>query len=239
MAGVFRALAWAGLVIAAAVLFLDRTATAAVACGVIAAASGTMLLFARRRRRSLFGSLPPALKRLAYRSDETAVAFAWQWRRRRGGRLRILRSDACGTSDPNDTSMEGQTCVYDGAGDQLVDRDILPRAAYHYSIFAQDGAGHWSMPVHQEVLTMSPADRAAIEATLMQPDEDVAYAARRDVLATSITPDPLADPHGLVQSRGGAYIISDAVSGLATDALFAVADVFTRDKPDDGWEEIW
>ena len=68
-------------------------------CGALAAASIIVLIWKRRHSRELSARLPPALKRLAYRSDENSVTFVWQWRHRGGGSMRILKSEAHSTDD--------------------------------------------------------------------------------------------------------------------------------------------
>jgi hypothetical protein len=215
----------------------------AVACACVA----WILLSSRRDRRSVSG-LPRSLGRLAYRSDETAVAFVWRWRRRRQKRLRILRSASRGSESVGGDAGTDQTSVFDGFGDQVLDRDVKPRQTYYYSFFVEEDRGRWSHPVHQTVLTLSPEDQAQIEASFESPkwvDPREWVGDERDVLATRLAADPLTDPHGVDVERAltmgqsaEAVIVGSALGAVATDAIFAVAEIFAKRRPADGWQEI-
>jgi hypothetical protein len=138
--------------------------------------------------------------------------------------VRVLRSDSRGAHSPDDTS-NGQTCVFDGRDDKLIDRDIMPRRSYHYSLFVEGDKGRWSDPICQLVLTYPQAERTAIEATYKGP------------------PPGTLEAESLQRDRpwklGGPIVgLGDALGGLATDLIFSAASVFAADKAADGWEEI-
>ena len=98
---------------------------------------------------------------------------------------------------------------------------MRPRHNYHYTLFVQDDAGVWSDPILQNVVTLSQADQAELKAS-------------SDALGT-----PSSRPAGPIHyGRYGGSIVVDDAAGLATDAIFAVAGVFARDQPADGWQEI-
>jgi hypothetical protein len=206
-----------------------------------------ILLSSRHDRRSVSG-LPCSLGRLAYRSDETAVAFVWRWRRRHEKRLRILRSANRGSESVGGDAGTDQTSVFDGFGDQVIDRDVKPRQTYYYSFFVEEDRGRWSHAVHQTVLTFSPEDQAQIEASYESPrwvDPREQMGDGRDVLATTLVADPLTDPHGVDVERARAMgesaeavIVGSVLGAVATDAIFAVAEILAGKKPADGWQEI-
>ena len=227
MSRVWQALAWAGVVWC--VFFAWWASWMRGSLSWIPFAGGAVLclgylVFARRRQRQMDRSLPRALRRLAYRSDETYVAFCWLWRDG-PGRMRILRSDERSAAAADDAA--GQVCVYDGEDDRFVDAGVEPHRTYHYSLFAGDAAGGWAEPVLQLVMTFSRTDR------------------------TSLQPKVAVVPPGAGTGGGGrvgyhvwtprllvADAIADGVAGAATDLIFAAASVFAADKAADGWEEI-
>ena len=177
------------------------------------------LVYAGRREKHVARTLPSSLERLAYRTDGASVTFAWLWRRGRQHRLRILRSDTRCARRPDDRAGD-QLCVFDRVNDRFVDDGLRPRHTYHYTIFVQDDAGAWSDPILQNVVTLPRADQAELEAS------DVALE----------TPGTVSAP--LHYGRYGGGMVVDEVAGLATDAIFAVAGIFARDKTADGWQEI-
>ncbi len=147
------------------------------------------------------------------------MTFAWLWRRGHQQRLRILRSDTRCARRPDNRAGD-QLCVFDRVDDRFVDDDLRPRYTYHYTLFVQDDAGAWSDPILQNVVTLSQADQAELKAS-------------DDALGTTGT---VSVP--LHYGRYGGGMVVDDAAGLATDAIFAVAGVFARDKPADGWQEI-
>ena len=54
--------------------------------------------------------------------------------------------------------------------------------------------------------------------------------------------DPVGDPGSVSSWRAGAThgasFFGEVLGGLATDAVFAVAELFAGDDPPDGWIEI-
>jgi hypothetical protein len=216
-----RGLAWGGIVGSCFFAFLLRSGFAWAPFAVVGVLCLAFLIYAGRREKHVDRALPASLERLAYRTDGTSVTFAWLWRRGHRQRLRILRSDTRCARRPDDHAGD-QLCVFDQVADQFVDDGLRPRRNYHYTLFVQDDAGVWSDPVLQNVVTLSQADQAELEAS-------------DDALGTpgSVSAEPIRYGHYGVGSE-----VVDEVAGLATDAIFAVAGVFARDKPADGWQEI-
>ena len=243
-----RAIAWAVIFSCFLLAWLEQSRMIRVGCVAVACACVVWILLSFRHDRRFASGLPRSLARLAYRSDETAVARVWRWRHRRQKRLRILRSVTRGSKSVAGDAGTDQTSVFDGFGDQVIDRDVKPRQTYYYSFFVEEDRGRWSQPVHQTVLTLSPEDQAQIEASFespkwVHPREHAGDG--RDVLATRLAPDPLTDPHGVDVERGlvmgesgEAVIVGSVLSAVATDAIFAVAEIFAGKKPADGWQEI-
>jgi hypothetical protein len=219
-----RALAWAGIISCVFWGFWMRTGIAWLPCVVVGGLCVAYLIYAGRRDKRRTTVLPSSIARLAYYSDDTAVAFAWQWRKGRDGRLRILRSDTRSAQSPDDETG-GQTCVFDGSDDKFIDGDIQPRRTYHYSLFAADGNGGWSDPICQPVMTYPAAERAAIEATYKGASPGSPYA-----------PGTFHGVGGTTLAASQA--IGVGLGGVATDLIFSVASVFAADKTADGWEEI-
>ncbi len=249
MGGLFRGLAWAGVILCAfGAFFTLQAGSAWVPFVLIAIMCAAYLVYRWRHDRDLERVLPRGLSRLAYRSDETMVVFAWLWRGDRARHMRILRSETRGASDPDATGSGGQTCVYDGDGDTFADSGVEPRRQYHYSLFVEEARGSWSTPVHRPVLTYAQAERASIESSQAAPtwtEDRAAPVGRRDALGVTLVSDPMADPHGVDVQRarmlGDAGVLSvagTALGGLATDLIFAAASAFAGDKAADGWEEI-
>ena len=175
-------------------------------------------MLSARHARHVDRALPAALDRLAFCGTETYVAFAWRWHGRRGGRLRILRSEEHGARDPDDT-QGGQVVVFDGEGDRFVDSVVQARRKYTYTIFAQEGRAGWAEPVRQIVLTYPKKERESIEES-----EKGRY-----------TGPAWTDP-SFTRGRENPFV--DAAAGAATDLIFAAASVFAGDKTAGGWEEI-
>ena len=222
-----RALAWAGIIMSCFLGFWARTGHAWVPFVVIGGLSVAYLVYAGRRDKRRSATLPRAIERLAFYSDETVVAFAWNWRRGHEGRVRLLRSDTRSAQSPD--ADGDQTCVFDGTDDKAIDNEVSARRTYHYSLFVEDGRGRWSDPVCQPVMTYPQAERAAIEATYKGPPVGSPYADPDHSRHYSTT-----DAWGL----GAAQSIGDALGGVATDVIFSVASVFAADKTASGWEEI-
>jgi hypothetical protein len=202
----------------------------------VAALCVAYLPYQSRRDRRRASALPPGLARLAYFAEESAVAFVWQWRRGNERRLRILRSDSHGAhgADVVEASSR-QSCVFDGRDDQFVDREVEARRTYHYSLFAEDGAGRWSAPVYLQVMTVSPEERAAFEAAETAPsfvEAGESETGSRDAQSGIFASDRYATPLGDALGRTG------LVSSLATEAIFSAASVFARERAADGWVEI-
>ena len=213
-----RGLAWAGIIWCCFLAFWLRSGFAWAPFAVVGVLCVAFLIYGARRDKRVERTLPPSLERLAYRYDETSVTFAWLWRRGRQQRVRILRSEVRGARRQDDTGAD-QVCVFDRVDDRFVDDHVAPRRTYHYSIFVEDGDGVWSDAVLQNVLTYPEAERRALEASCDAPParETASERARR--------------------IRRESMVIDDA-AGLATDAIFAVAGIFARDKTADGWQEI-
>jgi hypothetical protein len=243
-----RAVAWAVIIACFPVAWVEQSLPILVGCIVVACTCVVWILLSSRHDRRQADGLPRSLARLAYRSDETAVAFVWRWRHRRDKRLRILRSVTRGSKSVGGDAGTDQTSVFDGFGDQVIDRDVTPRQTYYYSFFVEEDRGRWSQPVHETVLTLAPDDQAQIEASFESPrwaDAREHAGDERDVLGTRLAPDPLTDPHGVDVERaramgddGVAVIVGSALAAVATDAVFAVADIFVGRKPGEGWREI-
>ena len=229
-----RGLAWAGIICCCFFAFLLRSGFAWAPFAVAGVLCAVFLLSPAGHERRVVRTLPESLERLAYRSDERAVAFAWQWQRGRRLRVRILRSDEKGASRHDDEGAD-QRCVFDKVGDGFVDDQVAPRRSYHYSLFVEDEDGAWSDPVLQTVLTYPPADRAALETTY-------AAAPARPVTAEQALrgySGPGGYPRYGIRGPllGDSQLVDDAAD-VATDAIFAVADAFAHDEPADGWQEI-
>jgi hypothetical protein len=224
-----RGFAWAGIIWCCFLAFWVRSGFAWVPFAVAGALCLAFLVYAARRDKRVDRVLPASLERLAYRSDEAAVAFAWLWRRGQQHRVRILRSDVRCARRHDDTGAD-QLCVFDGVDDRFLDDQVASRRSYHYSLFVEDGGGVWSDPVLQNVLTYPQAERAALEASSMagpgRPSTADRAIGSRDRAYRGV--DPL--------TAGG--LVVDDVAGLGTDAIFAIAGVFARDKTADGWQEI-
>ena len=218
MGRLWQGLAWAGIIWCAFLAFWLRSGFGWAACAVGAALCIAYLVSTARHARRLDRALPAALDRLAFCSTETYVAFAWRWHGRRGGRLRILRSEEHGARDPDDT-RGGQVVVFDGEGDTFVDNAVQARRQYTYTIFAQQGRAGWAEPVRQVVLTYAKEERESIEES-----EKGRY-----------TGPAWTDP---AFTRRGENPFIDAAAGVATDLIFAAASVFAGDKAADGWQEI-
>ena len=218
--GLARGLAWAGIIGCCFFAFLLRSGFAWAPFAVVGVLCLAFLIYAGRREKHADRALPASLERLAYRTDGTSVTFAWLWRRGQKQRLRILRSDTRCARRPDDHTGD-QLCVFDQVDDRFVDDGLRPRHNYHYSLFVEDDAGAWSDPILQNVVTLPQADQAELEEL-------------KDALGKpgSVSAGPIHyGPFG-----GG--MVVDEVAGLATDAIFAVADIFVRDKPADGWHEV-
>ncbi len=218
---VLRVVAWVGIVSCLFLGFWLRTGHTWVVFVVIGGLCVAYLAVGARHDKKASSVLPASLDRLAYFSDDASVAFAWLWRKGRAGRLRILRSDDRPAESPD--AATGQTPVFDGGDQQqVVDRDVQPHRTYHYTIFVADARGRWSDPIHQPVLTDTPNDREAIEATYNGPPPG--------------SPEAEALLHTRPFSRESS--LTNAVAGVATDLIFSAASVFAADKPSEGWEEI-
>jgi hypothetical protein len=223
--GLARGLAWAGIIWCCFLAFWLRSGFAWAPVAVVGVLCVAFLIFAARHDKRVDRTLPESFARLAYRSDEKAVAFAWLWRRGQQ-RVRVLRSDARGARRHDDAGGD-QVCVFDRIGDGFVDDEVAPRRSYHYSLFVEDEDGAWSDPVLQTVLTYPAAERAALEAS---------YAVALPPTAAERT------VRSWRRRRRGPLLgdsqLVDAAADVATEAIFAVAGIFARDKPADGWQEI-
>ena len=227
-----------GLILSLLLLIPAHQGTPLLVLLCIAGVSLAGLVGVAARRRSRARTLPSQLARLAYRSDEQAVAFVWQWRGRREHRLRILRSEVSSAGGADEGVAGAQTLVYDGSGEEVVDDGVAPRRAYHYSLFVGTASGGWSTPVRVYVLTLSRPERLAIEASYAARPGEVLAARRGAALSGLMVPDPVGDPHGVQWSRGGASLLGDALGGLATDAILTATEVFAGRRPDDDWEDV-
>ncbi len=222
-----RALAWAGIISCIFWGFWMRTGASWLLLVIVGGVCVAYLIYAGRRDKRRTTVLPSSIERLAFHSDDTAVAFAWQWRKGRERHLRILRSETRSAQNPDDETAD-QTRVFDGADDKFVDADVQPRRTYHYSLFAADAGGDWSDPICQPVMTYPAAERAAIEASYTGESPGSRYAGAKSRHYSSL------DARG----TGAAQSIGDDLGGVATDLIFSVASVFAADKTAAGWEEI-
>jgi hypothetical protein len=205
----------------------------AVASGVWLAVAlvvvATMVLM-RRRDRELASSLPEELDRLAWRSDEATVAFIWRFRPGQETRVRITRSER-GFAGRRGIGHD-QLVVFDAQGDQAVDHDVLPRRTYFYTLLIERPVDA-PAAVRIEIATLSAAERAAIEATLEAPDRRLPVACFPETAR-----DRMYQGHVGYGVIGAASFAGEILGGVATDAVFAVADLFAADGPPDGWIEI-
>jgi len=205
----------------------------AVASGVLLAVAlvvvTTMVLW-RRRDRELASSLPEELDRLAWRSDEATVAFIWRFRPGQETRVRITRSER-GFAGRRGTGHD-QLLVFDAQGDQAVDHDVLPRRTYFYTLLVERPADA-PAAVRIEIATISAAERAAIDATLEAPDRRLPVA-----FSPEMASDRMYQGHVGYGAIGAASLAGEILGGIATDAVFAVAELFAGDEPPDGWVEI-
>ncbi len=211
---------------------------AALVLLVLAAAGAVTLLLTAWRSKQRLRVLPKGLDRLAWRSDETAVALAWRFARGRDRRVRILRSECGFARVPDGGSDRDQITVFDGKGDQVIDSDVRPRRTYFYTFFVEPH--EVSHVVRMEIPTLSAEARAAIEAT---------YAPRpytprgaRYIFIPDGPCDPVDEPGSVSSWRAGtthgASLVGEVLGGLVTDAVFTVADLFVGDDPPDGWVEV-
>ena len=150
-------------VLSCMLLVIAHHGTAALVLLVLAVAGAATLLLTAWRRKRLMRALPKGLDRLAWRSDETAVALAWRFTRGRDRRVRILRSERGFARVPDGGSGRDQVTVFDGEGDQVIDRDVRPRRTYFYTFVVDPPEA--SHVVRMEIPTLSAEARAAIEAT--------------------------------------------------------------------------
>jgi hypothetical protein len=223
----FRILATAGLLMVAAVLWMGGRPAAAGICASAALAVVAGVFLWNLRRRRLVSVLPRGLERLAWRSDAESVAFIWRFRKGHGTRVRILRSER-GYADKPATAHD-QTTVFDAEGDQALDRYVVPRRTYFYS-FVLDGSPKAQVMLHLEIPTLSPDERRRIDETLAPPA--VGGDGGRNSLAT-------ASRHGNFGSMtSSASVAGEILGGVATDAFFAVADLFARERLPDEWVEV-
>jgi hypothetical protein len=234
-----RGLAWGGIVVGGLGALLTYAGPAWVPFGLVAALSAGGLVVQTRLDRRRASALPPSVARLAYRGDDSFVAFVWQWRHGEERRMRILRSETHGAHDAHDAevgeALGGQRCVFDGRDNRFVDRDVAARRTYHYSLFAEEAAGCWSAPVYQPVTMVSQSERAAFEAAEEAPavrEGGHGTAARGAGSGLLVASDMSGTPLGDALDRTG------LIAGMATDAVFSLASVFAHDKAADGWVEI-
>ena len=169
--------------------------------------------------------LPKELERLAWRSDETAVAFIWRFRRGREYRVRILRSEE-GYADRRKSTGHDQTVVFDAQGDQALDPYVQPRRTYFYSFLVERTVGRPAI-VRLEIPTLSPEERRQIEATLDGPE--VLWGYQRDGLRT-------ASHYGRMSPS--AAVLGEILGGIATEAVFAVAELFAGERLPEDWVEV-
>jgi len=103
---------------------------------------------------SLFGhrSGPHLAHFHAKHGDHWAV-LRWELRNSEPLRWRILRSDSefAETAEAGD----GQALVYEGTATEFQDADLTPDAPYFYSVFCQNGDGHWRSTVEVRVTPKS------------------------------------------------------------------------------------
>ncbi len=218
-----RGVAWGAIFWCAFLAFWTRAAGLAwVPFAVLAVLCVVFLVLSGRRERRAGKSLPRGVKRLAYRSDETYVAFCWLWHRGQPRRMRVLRSDEHAAAAADEA--EGQTCVYDGGDDRFVDDGVAPRRTYHYSLFVANAAAGWAEPVCQSVMTYSQADQVSLESQSPAPPLTREQANAAELM--------------MALRRGPDCLLTDSVAGVATDLIFAAASVFAGDKAADGWQEI-
>lgn len=199
-----------------------------VAAGVSLAAAVVLLgweAILRAFDRGHASVLPKELARLAWRSDETAVAFIWRFRRGRETRVRILRSEE-GYADRRKSTGHDQTVVFDAQGDQAVDRHVQPRRTYFYSFLVERPVGRPTI-VRLEIPTLSPEERRQIEATHDGPE--VLWGYQRDGLWT-------ASHHGRMSPS--AAVLGEILGGIATEAVFAVAELFAGERLPEEWVEV-
>jgi len=226
---ILQALVVGVLLLTALMLWMSAHAVASGALLVVALLVVATMVLIRRRERELASSLPEELARLAWRSDEASVAFIWRFRPGQETRVRITRSER-GFAGRRGTGHD-QLVVFDAQGDQAVDHDVLPRHTYFYTLFVERPPDA-PAAVRLEIATLSAAERAAIDATLEARD-------RR--LQVAISPEMA---RGMYQGHvdygvvGAASFAGEILGGIATDAVFAAADLFAGDEPPDGWVEI-
>lgn len=225
-------------VLSCMLLVIAHHGTAALVLLVLAVAGAATLLLTAWRRKRLMRALPKGLDRLAWRSDETAVALAWRFTRGRDRRVRILRSERGFARVPDGGSGRDQVTVFDGEGDQVIDRDVRPRRTYFYTFVVDPPEA--SHVVRMEIPTLSAEARAAIEAT---------YASRpytprgaSYIFIPGGPCDPVDDPGSVSSWRAGtthgASLVGEVLGGLVADAVFTVTDLFVGDDPPDGWVEV-
>ena len=142
------------------------------------------------------------------------------------------------TRVPDGGSGRDQVTVFDGEGDQVIDRDVRPRRTYFYTFVVDPPEA--SHVVRMEIPTLSAEARAAIEAT---------YASRpytprgaSYIFIPGGPCDPVDDPGSVSSWRAGtthgASLVGEVLGGLVADAVFTVTDLFVGDDPPDGWVEV-
>ena len=93
----------------------------------------------------------PVLRGLRVSCREASVHLGWRWAGDRPPQVRVLRSAECFCESPDAHSAGewGQSLVYEGGGDQLLDAAADPARDLFYSIFGRARAGRpWRHPVH-------------------------------------------------------------------------------------------
>ena len=226
------------LVLSCMLLVVAHHGTAARVLLVLVVAGAVTLLLTAWRSKRRMRVLPKSLDRLAWRSDETAVALAWRFARGRERRVRILRSESGFARVPDGGPGREQITIFDGEGDQVIDRDVRPRHTYFYTFFVEPH--EVSHVVRLEIPTLSAQARAAIEATYA-PRPYTPRGARYTFIPGGPC-DPVDEPGSVSSWRAGtthgASIVGEVLGGLVTDAVFKVADLFGGDEPPDGWVEV-
>jgi hypothetical protein len=80
------------------------------------------------------------------------VELSWDVRNAPGElRWRVLRSESEFAIDAQTLSGSGQTLVAEGTDTYLMDKEVVRRRPYFYTVFLQDGDGAWELQVKVKV----------------------------------------------------------------------------------------
>lgn len=110
-----------------------------------------------------------------------------------------------------------------------MDGDVQPRRTYYYTFLVDRPTAH-PATVRLEIPTLAADERRRIEAT--HEGSVALWSYERDGLTTS-------DRHGPGGSRTAtSAVLGEILGGIATDAVFAVAELFDRERLPDEWIEV-